>query len=144
MSGSKTKFIYNSDTRDGLILNQKLVNLDESNTRALGFVPVTAISLGLLPNKQVQKLNGNERYINLIGNTLGGEQITRRLIVPDSDNSFFQNGGNITLSVLTGSNNLTSESVVFTVTSSIGEKRFFTRILDTGLTDGTTGIVPVL
>lgn len=143
MSGSLDKFIYNSDTADGLILNQKIVKLDESNTRALGFLPVTAISLGLLANKQVQKLNGNERYVNIIGNTLGGEQITRRLIVPDQDNTFFQNGGNITLPVLTGGTNSTVENVVFTVTSSVGEKKFFTRILDTGLTDGTTNIVPL-
>ena len=143
MSGSKQKFIYNSDTSDGLIINQKLVELDESNTRALGFLPVNAVSLGLLANKQIQRLNGNERFVNLIGNTLGGEQITRRLIVPDSDNDFFQKGGNITLSVLTGTANLTTESVVFTITSAIGEKRFFARILDTGLTDGTTEIVPI-
>lgn len=143
MSGSKTKFVYNSDTSDGLIVFQKVVNLDESNTRALGFLPITAITLGLLVNKQVQKLNGNERYINLIGNTLGGEQITRKLIVPDADNNFFQNGGNIILPVLIGGNNLVSESVTFTVTSAVGEKRFFTRVLDTGLTDGTTGIIPV-
>lgn len=143
MSGSLAKFIYNPDPLDGLITNQKLVNLDESNTRALGFLPVTLISLGLLANKQVQKLNKNERYINLIGNTLGGEQITRRLIVPDADNTFFQNGGNITLPVLTGGSNSTVENVLFTVTSAVGEKRFFTRVIDTGLTDGTTGIVPI-
>lgn len=137
MAGSKAKFIYNSDTLSGVVQFQKLIELDESNTRALGYVPVDAVSLGLLPDKRVQKLDNNERYITLIGQTAAGEGVARSLIVLDSDNGLFQAGGTVALPVLTGGANATIENVIFTVTSSRGESKSFTRIADTGLKDDT-------
>lgn len=140
MAGSKAKFIYFSDPDAQGVLQAKVVNLDESNTRALGYVPITAADLALLADKRVQKLDGSERYINCAAVNSLGQLVQRRIIVPKADNTFFKNGGNIPLPVLTGGANATVESPVFIVRSAVGEFRSFAFIGDTGLNDGSPDI----
>lgn len=137
MTGSKENFIYKSDPNALGEINAKVIKLDESNTRAMGYVPITATELAALPDKRVKAMDGSERYIGLQGITTGGKVVQRKLIVPDVTDTLFQSGGTLTLPVLTGGANATLESVVFTVISAIGESKSFVRIGDTGLNDGT-------
>lgn len=137
MAGSKSKFVYASDPDSEGNSILKVVELDESNLRAIGFAPINQATLDGLPDKRVQPLNGSERYITLTGQTAVGITVTRKICVPSVENTFFQAGGSVSLPVLGGANNLTLETVVFTVTNAVGEKRSFTRVGDTGLTDGT-------
>lgn len=137
MAGSKQNFIYKSDPDNLGEVLAKIVKLDESNTRALGYVPITVAEVAAIPDKRVKALDGTERYVSCQGITTGGKIVTRRIVIPEVDNGLFQSGGTIVLPVLTGGANATVENVVFTVTSSVGETKSFARVGDTGLDDGT-------
>lgn len=140
MSGSKQLFIYSSDPdQDGGTLD-KVLKLDESNMRAIGYAPITASELSALVDRRVRPLDGTERYINLIGTTRGGKIVSRRIIVLDVSNTLFQDGGTVSLPVLTGNDNLTVETVVFRVQSARGEERSFASVGDTGLDDTSTDL----
>lgn len=137
MAGSKQNFIYKTDPDSTGEFIAKIVKLDESNTRALGYTPLATAELAALPDKRVKPLDGTERYISLQGITTGGKIVNRTIIVPEVDNALFQTGGTIALPVLTGGANSTVENVVFTVVRSVGESKSFARIGDSGLDDGT-------
>lgn len=140
MAGSKQNFIYKSDPDSEGEIQAKIVKLDESNTRALGYEPITTAELTALPDKRVKALDGSERYISCQGSTAAGKIVSRTLIVPDVTNALFQTGGTISLPVLTGGANSTVENVVFTVTRAVGEQKSFARIGDSGLDDGTADL----
>ncbi|MFA9201973.1 MAG: hypothetical protein ACEQSC_00275 [Candidatus Nanopelagicaceae bacterium] len=131
MAGSKQKFIYTDDANFS-----KIVQLDESNTRALGYTPVTTLEVTALGiPARLSKLNGNERYINVSGVTTGGKNVTRSIVVPKNDNTIFVSGGGLALNVDVGGG---YENVLFQVTQSVGEaKKFAILGTDTGLDDGT-------
>jgi len=132
MAGSLQKFIYRDDAAFS-----KIVNLDESNSRALGYTPATVAEVALagIPAR-VSKLNGNERYILVAGVTSGGRPVRRKIIVPRSDNAFFTDGGAIALDVSISAG--TSESVIMQVTRAVGEAKVFALLgTDTGLDDTT-------
>lgn len=139
MAGSKEKFIYQEDSPDGTAPGrQKIVRLDESNTRALGSVPATAAAVATAGiSSKVEPLAGNERYIIAQGATAGGKVFSRKLIVPDPIAPLFLAGGNITLPVLTGAANGVVENIVCQVTLAVGEVKKFAAYADTGLDDGT-------
>lgn len=130
MAGSLQKFIYTSD--DGF---KKIINLDESNTRSLGYTPATVAEVALLgiPSR-LSKLNGNERYILMAGATADGRPVRRKLIVPTKDNAYFDTGGGFSVLVATGA--ATSEAVVMQITRAVGEAKSFALLgFDTGLDD---------
>lgn len=131
MAGSKDTFIYFGD--DG----NKLVRLDESNTRALGAVPATeAAATAAATGRRIRRLDGSERYINCTGQTAGGRPVSRKLIVPTADNTFFVNGGTIELPVLVSPDNGGVELVTFRITNVVGEGKSFANLSqDTGLDD---------
>lgn len=140
MAGSLQKFIYVGDSIGGGVNTgrARVVTLDESNSRAVGAVPATAAAVLLfgIP-ATVEKLQGNERYILLSGQTSAGKPVTRRIIVPTQDNTFFNNGGAIVLPVLVDAANGTVENISFQVTLAKGEERKFANFIDTGLDDGS-------
>jgi hypothetical protein len=132
MSGSIQKFVYTDDSG-----YKKIINLDESNTRQLGYTPATVLSVAALgiPSR-VSKLNGKERYVLMAGVTSGGRPVRRKLIVPEADNAYFATGGgfSVIVDVATG----TAETVVMQVTRAVGEAKSFALLgTDTGLDDGT-------
>jgi hypothetical protein len=132
MAGSKQKFVYTDDANFS-----KILSLDESNCRALGYSPVTVAEAALLGiPARVSKTNGNERYINVTGITTGGKSVSRSIIVPKSDNTLFVNGGGLALNVDIGAGQV--ESVLFQVTQAVGESKKFAILgTDTGLDDQT-------
>jgi hypothetical protein len=133
MAGSLEKFIYTADNGTA-----KVILLDESNTRALGEVPATAASaITAGASLEVVRRSGKERYILVAGITAAGEKVTRKIIVPDKTDTLFVNGGTINLPVLFGGANLSVESVPFTVTQAVGERKRFALFGDTGILDGT-------
>lgn len=132
MAGSLQKFVYTDDA--GF---RKIVQLDESNTRQLGYTPATVAEVALLgiPSR-LSKLNGNERYILMAGATVGGRPVRRRLIVPTADNAYFNTGGGFSVDVSTSGTG--SEAVVMQITRSVGEAKSFALLgIDTGLDDGS-------
>lgn len=132
MAGSLQKFIYFDDEGNG-----KLVNLDESNMRAMGDSPATPLSIGAISRK-VFKLSGDERYVLCTANTAGGKTVTRKVTVLTRGNPLFQNGGSIQLPVLVDANNGTVENLQFQITRAVGESKTFALLgQDTGLDDGS-------
>jgi hypothetical protein len=133
MAGSKATFIYAGDRVN------RLVSLDESNTRALGFVPATAAAANTAATgTELTTLTGRERYIIVSGKTSAGRPVSRRLVVPDRTNTLFVSGGTIDLPVLVDADNGVVELVEFTVKKSVGEDRSFANLgTDTGLDDGS-------
>lgn len=132
MAGSLQKFIYTDDA--GF---RKILNLDESNTRALGFAPATVLEVSALgiPSR-LSKLNGNERYILMQGVTSGGRPVRRKIIVPTNTNGYFVDGGGFTVDVSIGTGG--SEAVLMQVTRAVGEAKVFALLgTDTGLDDTT-------
>jgi len=138
MSGSLAFFIYDGDILNGSPTSRKLIELDESNTRALGYAPATQAEVNALVNKRLFKTKSGFRDLTCTGITSAGKTLTRNLTCLQSDNALFQTGGSIVLPVLTGGNNGTIENVVFRVTHSNGERKSFASATDTGLDDGTT------
>lgn len=132
MAGSLQKFLYTDDAGFN-----KIINLDESNTRALGYTPITvteATALGI--PLRVSKLNGKERYILVAGVTAGGKPVRRKIIVPKNDNGYFVDGGGFNLGVAISGT--TMESVLVQVTRAVGEAKAFALLgTDTGLDDTT-------
>lgn len=131
MSGSLQKFIYTDDQA-----RTRIVNLDESNTRALGYIPATNLEVDALgiPRK-ISKLTGGERYILLTGVTTGGKPVRRKVIVPTNNNTFFLDGGGFNLNAEVGN---ALETIAMQVTAAVGEKKRFALLgTDTGLDDGT-------
>jgi len=139
MAGSLTKFIYQEDSPDGTTAGRvKLVNLDESNQRALGELPATPATATAAGLRKVEKMSGRERYIILQAVIGAGITVSRKIIVSNPINPFFLAGGNVTLPVLIGASNNSIENVVFTVTQSVGEVRKFALLTgDSGLNDGS-------
>ena len=139
MSGSLSKFLYQEDSPDGTTAGRiKLVSLDESNQRGIGEVPATPATAAAANVSRVEKLSGRERYILLQGSTASGIVVTRKIIVSNPINTFFLQGGNLILPILTGVSNSLVENVTFAVTQSVGEVRKFALLTsDTGLTDGS-------
>lgn len=132
MAGSLQKFIYTDDA--GF---RKIVQLDESNTRSLGYTPATVAEVALLgiPSR-LSKLNGNERYILMAGSTAGGRPVRRKIIVPTKDNAYFETGGGFSVDVsISGTG---SEAVVMQITRAVGEAKAFALLgTDSGLDDTT-------
>jgi len=132
MAGSLQKFVYEDDA--GF---RKIINLDESNTRSLGYTPATVAEVALLgiPSR-ISKLNGNERYILMSGSTSGGRPVRRKLIVPKADNGYFTDGGGFSVNVAVSGT--ASEAVIMQVTRAVGEAKAFALLgTDTGLDDTT-------
>lgn len=132
MAGSKQKFIYLDDA--GF---RKILNLDESNCRSLGYSPATATEVAALgiPSR-VSKLNGNERYVLMQGVTSDGRPVRRKMIVLQNNNTFFNDGGGFNVDVSIGVGG--SESVLMQITRSVGEAKVFALLgTDTGLDDTT-------
>lgn len=132
MAGSLQKFIYRDDA--GFY---KIVMLDESNTRGLGYTPAGVAEVAALgiPSR-ISKLNGNERYILMAGVTSGGRPVRRKIIVPRNDNGYFVDGGGFNVDVSIGVGG--SESVLMQVTRAVGEAKAFALLgTDTGLDDTT-------
>jgi hypothetical protein len=114
-----------------------ILNLDESNSKDVGMVEATtANQAGLEFAVQGQDyLNIRPRYILIQGVTTDGKTVRRRITAGDPSNPLVVNGGTLTQAVFTGPQ--TVESVVFSVTGVVGEKRTLVPADDTGLDDGT-------
>lgn len=142
MSGSKQKFLYETDVPlpDNSGNYYLVLNLDESNSRAVGGIIATQAAIDgstLLPRDAANKVT--PRYINLQGVTAAGRPVKRRIVCPNPSNDVWRRGGTLQLSVSTGALAANNENVTFLITSAIGEKRTFftTATPDTGLDDTT-------
>jgi hypothetical protein len=134
MAGSLQRFAYGLDRDDGGIPGFILLNLDESNQRAIGNEPGSIRNNLDRPNINILRIQ--PRYIYWQGVNSEGEVLRRKIVVVTHTNDFYQRGGNLTLTVLVNGN---AEQVKGYITGSVGEKKTFVPPdnTDSGQTDGS-------
>ncbi len=140
MAGSKRPSIYITDIADSAGTGKKVIviNGDESNARTTGGVAATTANTAgkEFASQGKDYLAITPRYILVQGINGAGEIVRRKLIAYDPDNTLFKTGGTVSLGVMT--DGVTAESVTFSVTGVVGEKRTLVpALIDTGLTDGS-------
>lgn len=123
MAGSKDRFVYRSDILDDSDERKYLVlTLDESNAEAMEGVHYTASAVsGLEAVDASDAIRVEPRYVLFEGKTAAGKIVRRKLVAPNPDADYWVEGGNLSMYVSTGIT--TGETVVFSVTGMVGEKR---------------------
>ena len=129
MAGSKRTFVYIADDGESYV-----VKLDESTYEQseLGFADNALPSGRLIPI--IGKNPIQMRYINCY-RTEGGNVVRRKFFVGKNDTDIYLNGGQLQLGGSQGATAVEA-GTAWSVSSSVGEKRKFIGVEDTGRTDG--------
>jgi hypothetical protein len=133
MSGSLYRFLYGLDRDDGGVPGYIVLNLDESNQRAIGNKPTKLDNNIERPNICIKRIE--PRYIYWQGITSKKDIIRRKIVVCDQTNNFYQFGGPLKLKIAVGDH---IEDIEGYITGSVGEKKTFVppKDKDSGQTDG--------